>query len=328
MFLPESSALFVADIGGSFIKFGFSQNQASLTELERVPTPAHEWHDFVAALSYLLQKYSYLLQKHDAPSQKTPQKTPLALSIAAMFDPLDGKAFSANIPCLSGHIFENQLSSELGRPVIAANDADCSGLAEAMEGAGKGHSNVFCAIFGTGVGGAMIVGGKLVQGGGGVVGEWGHGAISQSQINLDGEGEVTIPMVRCGCGNQRCIDTIGSARGLERIHRHLNHQQCDSHTILQLWQQGEHAAARTISAWLQLVAPALATVINIIGATIVPTGGGLGSVAPLMAALDGQVRARTLHRHQHNLIVPGHFSEDGGLRGAAILARQHMGGNH
>jgi len=306
--------IFVADIGGSFIKFGRSFAPSHLEECERVPTPTQDWADFVATLKTLLHKY-------DKESQK---QAPLALSIAAMIDPQTGQAFCANIPCVSGHVIEQELSQELGRPVFAANDADCLGLAEAVEGAGKGHSNVFCTIFGTGAGGALIINGQLVQGVGGIMGEWGHGAIANTHVTLAGEGMVEIPLIKCGCGQTGCLDTIGSARGLERIDSHLNGGRRNSHDILAAWQKGEHQAARTVSAWLQLVADALATVINITGSSIVPAGGGLATDTKLMAALDQAVRDRTLAHHAHSLVVPGHFSNNGGLRGAAILARQRL----
>jgi len=206
-----NTPVFVADIGGSFIKFGHSHFPAHLKEVKRVPTPTQDWAEFIAALRDLLQKHD-----HES-AHKPQQKIPLALSIAAMIDPANGKAFSANIPCLNGHVLEKELEKELGRPVFAANDADCLGLAEAVEGAGQGHNIVFCTIFGTGVGGALIIKEELVQGCGGITGEWGHGAIANNIVTLPGEGEVTIPLVRCGCGQIGCLDTIGTARGLERF---------------------------------------------------------------------------------------------------------------
>ncbi len=68
---------------------------------------------------------------------------PLALSIAGLVDPVTTAAFSANIPCISGHRLSVELGEILQRQVIAANDADCLALAEAVEGAGKGHEIVF-----------------------------------------------------------------------------------------------------------------------------------------------------------------------------------------
>jgi N-acetylglucosamine kinase len=302
--------VFAADIGGSFIRLGYSAGPGSLVILDRLPTPAGDWAAFADALDRLLQRHA---AGHNAP---------LAISIAGLVDPMDGGAFSANIPCITGHALEQELGERLQRRVFAANDADCLALAEAGEGAGRGHPVVFCAVLGTGVGGGLVAEGRLIRGAGGISGEWGHGPILNTTVELPGEGEVHIPRFACGCGQIGCVDTIGGARGIERLHAFLNAEEKDSHTILAAWQEGQIAASRTITAYLQLVADPLAAVVNITGASVIPIGGGLAGAAPLIAELDKAVRRRILRRVDEPLVVPGKFMSDGGLIGAAILGRR------
>ncbi|WP_353622857.1 ROK family protein [Aliirhizobium terrae] len=133
---------------------------------------------------------------------------------------------------------------------------------------------------------------------------------------------MSVPRFACGCGQSGCIDTIGGARGMERLHGLFHEETRSSHQIIEDWQAGEAKACETIDAYLQLVADPLAVAINTVGAFIVPVGGGLASAGKLIAALDEAVRARILHRLDRPLLVPAIRREDGGLAGAAVLARQ------
>jgi N-acetylglucosamine kinase len=305
--------VFCADIGGSFIKFGLSSAPGELVLLDRVATPTTDWAAFCAALAALLDRHASLGDP----------ASPLALSIAGLVDPHTGMATSANIPCITGRRIGDELCEALGRPVLAANDADCLTLAEANEGAGRGHSVVFCAIMGTGVGGGLAIDGKLVLGAGGVTGEWGHGPILNTMIEVGGEA-IHVPRFACGCGQAGCADTIGGARGIERLHHFVHGSEETSHDILEQWQAGEARAGKTVSAYLELMADPLALVVNMTGASIVPVGGGLGSVTPLISALDVAVRKRILNRFDRALVTPALRQDDGGLAGAAVLG--HQGG--
>jgi N-acetylglucosamine kinase len=313
--------VFAADIGGSFIKFAFSPKPGSLLHLEQVPTPTADWRAFTVALADLLRRHAGLAAAG----------TPLALSIAGLVAPDEGIATSANIPCITGRSLARELTVCLARPVFAANDADCFTLAEANEGAGRGHAVTFCAIMGTGIGGGLAIDGRLVRGAGGVTGEWGHGPIVCTSVEIaaaqSGAAEtVQIPRFACGCGQTGCADTVGGARGIERIDDRLYGRSRTSHDILRQWKSGDRDAARTVSVYLQLIADPLALTVNITGASIVPVGGGLASVEPLMTALDLAVRSRILNRFDRPLVVPAIRLDDGGLMGAAVLGRQGMRG--
>lgn len=305
----KSGIVLAADVGGSFIRLARSTHPGNIELLEKVPTPADSWEEFGRALETALRTH--------APNEKWP----LALSIAGLVDPDTTTALSANIPCITGHKLSLELGERLQRRVIAANDADCLALAEAIEGAGKGHDIVFCAVLGTGVGGGLVVDGRLVRGNGGLTGEWGHGPILNTSVDLDGQ-TVLIPRFSCGCGQSGCVDTIGGARGIERLYRFLNAADATSHSIIQDWLDGCQMAGRTISAYLQLVADPLAAVVNVTGTSIIPVGGGLATSFELISAIDEAVRARILRKTGQPIVVPGIFGSDGGLVGAAILGHQ------
>lgn len=312
--LPATEPIaYCADIGGSFIKFGRAFGPGHITIEDQVPTPIHSWTGFEDALAGLIQR------------QGETSALPLAICTTGLFDKASGQVNAANIPAFAGHDLVSELSARLGRKVLIANDADSFALGEANVGAGRGHDVVLCIILGTGVGGGLVVGGRLVQGAGGVTAEWGHGAILRSEIVLQSGETLFIPRFACGCGKMGCTDTIGGARGIERLHGHLSGEDHTSHQILDAWEAGEALASRTVEAYCEMLSEPLAFVINITGADIVPSGGGLSSRPKLLAALDRAVRAKTLHAYENPLIVPGHFLKNGGLVGISVLAAQQQG---
>src|SRR5690349_8272392 len=147
------------DIGGSGIKGAVARSASALTPLGRVNTPLHDLDAFISAVEAVLVR-----------SPAAPDAT-VAISVAGVVDPDGGMIKAANIPCIDGLPLAAVLTDRLRRPVIIGNDADCFVLAEALLGAGRAHRIVFGAILGTGVGGGLVIDGRLVTGRGGYAGE-------------------------------------------------------------------------------------------------------------------------------------------------------------
>jgi N-acetylglucosamine kinase len=291
------------DIGGSAIKGGIARTEADITPLGRYPTPTDDFTAFVDTLRTIIAKAGE-------------QPVRLAFSIAGVVDPDTQRLTCANIPCIHGRNLAADIEAELGVPVLVANDADCFAMAEAGLGAGRGHRIVLGAILGTGVGGGVVVNGRLINEAGGFAGEWGHGPIVALRA---GYPPVEIPHYACGCGQKGCVDTVGGARGMERLHKTLHDLDLSSREIIDDWLKGEEKATRTIDVFIDLVASPLALTINITGATIVPVGGGLSNVEPLLAELDKAVRQRILRKFDRPLVVPSQCRVEPGLIGAALL---------
>ncbi|MGZ9719743.1 ROK family protein [Rhizobium miluonense] len=300
------------DIGGSAIKGGIARSMSDILPLARRPTPKHDFAEFVAALRDVITEAG---EKPDC----------LSFSIAGVVDPDTQALTCANIPCIHGRRLADDLEAELGYPVLVANDADCFAMAEAMSGAGRGHRIVFGAILGTGVGGGLVADGRLVNAAGGFAGEWGHGPIIAS---FAGDPPAAIPAYPCGCGQKGCVDTVGGARGIERLHKTLHGVELSSEEIIDRWLKDDTQAQRTIDVMIDLVASPLALTVNITGATIVPVGGGLSNVEPLLARLDEAVRARILRKFGRPLVVPSQCKLEPGLIGAALLGLRYGGEHH
>lgn len=296
------------DIGGSAIKGGVARSETDIVPLARRPTPGNDFGQFVDTLRALIAEAG---ERPDC----------LSFSIAGVVDPDTQAITCANIPCVHGRNLGADLEAELGYPILIANDADCFAMAEAMSGAGRGHRIVFGAILGTGVGGGLVADGRLVNAAGGFAGEWGHGPIIAS---FAGTPPVAIPAYPCACGQKGCVDTIGGARGLERLHRLVHDTDLRSEEIIDRWVKGDEQSARTLDVYMDLVSPPLALTVNITGATIVPVGGGLSNSEHLLARLDREVRRRILRKFDRPLIVASQCRVEPGLIGAALLGLNYV----
>lgn len=292
------------DIGGSKIEYARVGRDGTVSHRATLPTPHTGWTDFRDAVAALV-------------AADGSQATRIGISIAGTTDSATGIAAAANVPAVNGHHLENELSTALGIPVRVGNDADCFALAEATVGAGRGMPIVFGAILGTGVGGGLVIGGRMVRGAHGVTGEWGHGPIVAEAVAARG-----IPVIRCGCGQTGCLDSYGSARGMERIHVALSGETRTSHAITEAWHAGDAAATRTIETFVELIAGPLSVIVNTIGPSVIPVGGGLSSDAALLSLIDIAVRDRVLGRYTETLVVPGRTRGASGLIGAAMLAEE------
>ena len=291
------------DIGGTTIKGAFGSDPRALELVPRIPTPANDFDAFVGALKQIIEA---------APS--VPRC--VSISIAGIIDPRTERAVVANIPCLDGRPMQADLEAALGLSVIIANDADCFTLAEAELGAAQDHSVVFGMILGTGVGGGLVVDGHLINRRGGYAGEWGHGPVAATEV---GDPSVRLPRFQCGCGLKGCIDATCSARGLEKIHKHLTGSDLQAEDIVSAWEAGDQSASKTIEVYVSLISAPLALVINATGASIVPVGGGLSNATALVTAIDDAVRDSILVHNVGRIVVPAENKIEPGIVGAAIL---------
>jgi N-acetylglucosamine kinase len=277
------------DIGGSRIKA--AAWDGALRPLGEVVTPLGDKAAFTAAVAGFV----------------TGTEKGIAVSIAGVVDPATGVGKVANIPAIDGLKLGPEIAGATGLPVQVLNDADCFALAEAMQGAGRGHRSVFGVILGSGVGGGLVIDGQVVTGAGGYAGEWGHGPVIRGEFAF-----------QCGCGQVGCVDTVGSARGLERLHRKRTAELLGSEAIISAWMAGEAEAGETMALWRDLVSGPLAMVVNMVGADVVPVGGGLSRAPGLVAYLDEAVRVRILRKTRGPLLVPAECGADAGLLGAAM----------
>lgn len=296
------------DIGGSAIKAASATDPDDIAILSKRATPLHDFQAFVEAIRDLLAENPIASEG-------------VAMSLTGFIDVETGLAKCANIPCIDQRSLVADLQRELHVPVWIANDADCFTLAEIHFGAARGHKNVFGIILGTGVGGGLALDGKLVSGTGGFSGEWGHGP---TLPNKSKHWHEPIPHFTCGCGQTGCVDTIGGARGMERLYHHFHNANLPSTQIVENWLSGDPKAHQTIDTMIDLMSGPLAMVLNVTGSSIVPVGGGLSNTHAFIRQLDSAVRQKLLRSSNEAIIVPHQCLLEPGLMGAAMFGLQNL----
>lgn len=295
-----------ADIGGSFIDMGLVDARGEIHDRQRHATPVTDWPALIAAFRDALDRHVDVI----APN------APVCIALAGVADPATGTIVSSNIASIHGRRFDD-FGAALGRPVSLINDADAFALAEATLGAGRDHRRVFGIILGTGVGGGMVEDRTVLVDAHGIGGEWGHGEVLVESPLAPG----AVPVFDCGCGRRGCLDTIGGARGMERLHSFLHGEARASQEITDGWMAKEAKSSATINYYTRLLAGPIAALLNSFPATIVPVAGGLSNCEPLIALIDKRVRVGLLSRPTNPVVVCTELRSRAGLLGAALASQ-------
>jgi fructokinase len=218
-----------------------------------------------------------------------------------------GTLKNSNTICLNGRPLVADLEAHLGMPVRLENDANCFALAEALLGAGRGHEVVFGVILGTGVGGGIVVGGRIWSGPQDIAGEWGHHV-------LDPAGP------ECYCGARGCVETLLSGPALEAAHVAAGGPPCEAAAVAVRAAAGDERAARVLERWLDRFGRGLANVVNILDPSVVVLGGGLSNIAALYGRGREAVASRVFNDELTTPIVQNTLGDSAGVIGAALLA--------
>jgi fructokinase len=226
--------------------------------------------------------------------------------------PRTGLIRNANTVWLNGRPFREDLAAALGRPVRMANDANCLALSEAVDGAAAGERSVFAVIIGTGCGGGLVVGGRLVEGANGIGGEWGH-------IALPWLRDDEFPGPRCWCGLPGCVETWVSGPGMARDHAERTGQSLTAEAIITAARAGETPAVDSLRRYVDRLGRALAVICNVVDPDVFVFGGGLSNVQELYERLPGAIAPLVFSDAWEARLVPAKWGDSSGVRGAARL---------
>lgn len=236
----------------------------------------------------------------------------VGVGIPGAISPASGVVKNANSTWLIGKPLATDLGARLGRPVRVMNDANCFALSEAADGAGAGVSSVFGVILGTGVGGGIVLDGRIVQGAQLVAGEWGH-----NPLPWPSDDERPGPL--CYCGKRGCIETFVSGPGLEAAHERRTGRRVPAVELGARSASGDAEATVSLSRYVDRLARGLATVVNLLDPEVIVLGGGVSNLPGLARAVRGALAAwvftdelaTDVRRHVHG--------DSSGVRGAARL---------
>ena len=242
------------------------------------------------------------------------------IGLPGLIDPATGVALTSNLPA-SGHPLAADLAARLGRSVTVGNDCKCFALSEATEGAGAGYQTVFGLILGTGLGGGVTIGGKLVTGLNGLPGEVGHFGITAALAQ-----EHHLPILPCGCGRRGCYETLVSGPGLSRLAGHMTGQAADPAAVARRAAAGDAGMAAVMRVWLDLLGQLVHTIQLTIDADCVVLGGGLSRIDGLVDRLGAVFARQKLPGLRSPAFAIAKFGDASGVRGAALMARAGAGG--
>jgi fructokinase len=217
---------------------------------------------------------------------------------------------NANTTYLIGRPLRLDLEKILERPVRLANDANCFALSEASDGAAKGAGTVFGVIAGTGVGGGVVVDGKVLNGAHGIGGEWGHIPLPAPTIE-----EVTAAPL-CYCGKHGCLEVWCSGPGLALDFQRVTGREATAEQIAASPEREEQAA---IGRLIDRFARAMATMVNILDPDVIVLGGGVSNIDRLYGELPPLVEKYAFNPGGPTRIVKNMHGDSSGVRGAAWL---------
>jgi fructokinase len=289
------------DLGGTKIEIVALGEGGDVLLRERVVTPQGDYLATVNAIAALVDAAERTVGT-DGTAASVGIGIPGAASLAT------GLIKNANSTCLIGQPLRHDLERRLGREVRIANDANCFALSEAVAGAAAGARTVFGVIIGTGVGGGIVIDGKVLTGANAIAGEWGHNP-------MPGEHHQEV----CYCGRRGCIELYLSGPGLAGDHRRVTGTDSSPPEIARQAAAGDAAADATLRRYEARLARALAQVINILDPDVIVLGGGLSNIDRLYDSVPRLWGEHVFSDQVATRLVKHRHGDSSGVRGAAWL---------
>lgn len=290
------------DLGGTKIELIALDREGRELLRRREPTPRGDYQATLATIRNLVER----AERELGATGTVGVGTPGALSRAT------GRLKNSNSVCLNGQPILEDLERILERPVRMANDADCFALSEAIDGAAAGLGVVFGVILGTGVGGGIVVHGRLLQGPNAIAGEWGHNPLPW---RLPEE----LPGPECYCGQRGCIETFLSGPGLARAHVERAGVALDAPEIVARAALGDADCEASMRQYEGRLARALAHILNLLDPNAVVLGGGLSNCARLYENVPKLWGKYVFSDRVDTRLAPPRHGDSSGVRGAAWL---------
>jgi len=290
------------DLGGTKIEIIALDASGETLLRRRIPTPCDDYTAIVEAIAGLVE-YS---------ERETGQRGSVGIGTPGAASAANGRLKNSNTACLRDRPLRDDLGRRLGREVRIANDANCFALSEALDGAGAGAQVVFGVILGTGVGGGIVVDGRIIEGANSIAGEWGHNPL----CGADCESAQARP---CYCGKLGCVETWLSGPGMAAEHAVLHGGSLSALQIAQAGEYGDAAAVATLDRYARRLAAALGQVINILDPQVIVLGGGMSNVAMLYSRLPVLLQPHVFSDSTETRVLRNWHGDSGGVRGAAWL---------
>ncbi|MEM1324503.1 MAG: ROK family protein [Bacteroidota bacterium] len=262
--MQNDTSIWGIDLGGTKIEGAILANRHSTKTLARLRVDTEAQYGY----EHILGQISKLIEQLKAESGRAPRA--LGFGTPGSIDPPTQLLKNSNTVCLNGKPILQDLEARFGIPIYLANDANCFAVAETHLGIVPEKvvdaQVVFGVIMGTGVGGGLVVHGKVLNGKNGIGGEWGHNFLDESGGD-------------CYCGKVGCVEKVIAGPALEKYYAQLSGQKRSMKAIMRRYYDGtDEAAIKTIQRLLRKFGEAISVVINIVDPDAIVLGGGLGNI--------------------------------------------------
>ncbi|MBO0739523.1 MAG: ROK family protein [Alphaproteobacteria bacterium] len=292
------------DLGGTKIEGAAIDGSGVVRIRRRVATPVQDYGGTIDAIVALIGGIE----------QEIGGAATVGVGIPGALSRKTGLVKNANSTWLIGRPLQRDIEAALGRPTRLANDANCFALSEAIDGAAAGMRTVFGVILGTGVGGGIVIDGRVLVGANAVAGEWGHNPLPWPSPD-------EIPGPQCYCRRSGCLETFLSGPGLAADHDRHYGKRLSATDIARAADSGEPEGRATLLRYMDRLARGLSSVINLIDPDVIVLGGGLSAIGVLYKQVPRLWERYVFSDHVVTPLLPPVHGDSSGVRGAAWLWR-------
>lgn len=312
------------DLGGTKILTAVANLQGEMLSRDHSITPAKEGQQ--AVVKSIMESVERAL---DQAHISAPDLTAVGVGAPGLSNPETGILFtSPNLPGWKDVPLRDIIERELGRRAFLINDANAAALGELYFGAGRGARNFIYITVSTGIGGGIIIDGKIYTGSIGTAGEPGH-------MVIDDKGP------QCNCGNRGCWETLASGTALAGEARHRikegaatsilkyadgNLEKINAEVIYEAAQAGDKLANELIAQTAYYLGVGLANLINIFNPEVIIIGGGLSSIGDMLLkpAFEEAGRGAFKQSYQAVRFARAELGRNSGVLGAAAFALEKI----
>lgn len=304
--------VFAVDLGGTTVKLGLFDNEGNVLEKwEIVTRKENDGENILPDIA------NAILAK--AAEKNIAKEDILGVGIGVP-GPVDSKGTIYKAANLGWGVFNvsDKLSELTGLPVKTGNDANVAALGEMWKGGGQGYSSIVAVTLGTGVGGGVIIEGKLIAGATGAGGEIGHIHVEDNE------------RISCGCGNKGCLEQYTSATGITRLANErlalddkpsaLRDGEVSAKTVFDAVKAGDELAIEVAEIFGMYLGKGLATVGAVVNPEAFVIGGGVSKAGEvLFDYIEKNYMKYSFHGTRDVKFKLATLGNDAGIYGAAKL---------
>lgn len=313
-----SKICFGIDVGGTTVKIGILTEEGQLTDSWEIPTRkedngSHILEDVAASVEKAIADKGYSREDVVGVGLGIPGPVTDDGTVLGCVNLGWGVMPAASI-----------LSDMLGLPVKLGNDANVAALGEQWQGGGKGHDNMVMVTLGTGVGGGIIINGRILAGTKGAAGEIGHMHVASEEDTIG----------TCGCGLKGCLETLASATGIVNLAKRLiettdketairDLKEITAKDVLDLAKAGDAGAKEVVDKMVYYLSEAMATIAVVVNPEIFVIGGGVSKAGQYLIDLVQEAfRSKCFHAVKDTEFALATLGNSAGMVGAARLVLQ------